>query len=176
VRVAGKTHCQGHSLPALGYFRARRKLDPAAAALPVAPVLVPRAQQVPEEAGLDRGRKHRDAVLVALAGPDNDLVGCEVDVLPAQAAALDSVRAGQMGGQLVVLALTLLERDERDTLLRHKRVDRGSSCELGSRRSRGKRLLADAERDLGPCERASADDSRVLRPGGAFPPRLGRAG
>jgi len=38
---------------------------------------------------LDRERQHRGPILVALAAPHGDLVATEIDVLDAQAAALE---------------------------------------------------------------------------------------
>jgi hypothetical protein len=44
--------------------------------------------QMPHQFGFGHGRQHGRPVLVALAAADDDLVGPEVDVLDAQAAAL----------------------------------------------------------------------------------------
>jgi hypothetical protein len=49
---------------------------------------------VAQEVGLDRGRQHRPAVLVALAAAHHDQVGAEVHVLHAEAAALQNAKAG----------------------------------------------------------------------------------
>ena len=60
------------------------------------------------EVRLDHLRKHRDAVLVALPGPDDDLVGGEVHVLDAT---LENPQAGaiEQAGHEPRRALELLE-------------------------------------------------------------------
>jgi hypothetical protein len=56
-------------------------------------VLLASALEVGGQRGLDRGRQHRHPVLVALAVADDDLVRGEVDVLHAQAAALQQAKS-----------------------------------------------------------------------------------
>jgi hypothetical protein len=51
------------------------------------------AFEVGGQRGLDRGRQHRHSVLVALAVADEDLVRGKVDVLHAQATALQQAKA-----------------------------------------------------------------------------------
>jgi hypothetical protein len=46
------------------------------------------------EIGLGHGRQHRDAILVTLAAPDDELVGGELDVLDAESAALEDPQPG----------------------------------------------------------------------------------
>ncbi len=67
-----------------------RELDPAGTAPEVLLVLSPHTVEVPRQVGFDSGGQHRHAVSVALAGPHNDLISCEVDVLHAQAGALQN--------------------------------------------------------------------------------------
>ena len=50
--------------------------------------------EVPVQIGLGHGRQHRDAILVALAATDDDLVRGEVDVLDAEPAALEHPEPG----------------------------------------------------------------------------------
>ncbi len=61
------------------------KVDVAAAARELGVVPGADGPQVRREVGLERGGKHRDAVLLALAVADEDLVAGEVEVLDAQA-------------------------------------------------------------------------------------------
>ena len=58
------------------------------------PVLFLNVRDVRGELGLDGVGQHRGAILVALAAPHEDLVAAEVDVLDAQAAALEQAQAG----------------------------------------------------------------------------------
>src|SRR5207247_6677047 len=46
------------------------------------------------EIGLGHGRQHCNAILVALAATDDDLVGGEVDILDAEPAALEHAEPG----------------------------------------------------------------------------------
>jgi hypothetical protein len=52
-------------------------------------VLLTNRIEVPSQVVLERRREHRDSILVALGAPNHDLVPAEVDVLHAQATALE---------------------------------------------------------------------------------------
>src|SRR3989442_15696490 len=67
----------------------RRKLNPTAPRLKIAPVLLANPVEVPDQIRLDRCGQHCDPVLVALGASHEDLIGAEVDVLDAQAAAFE---------------------------------------------------------------------------------------
>src|SRR2546427_10758111 len=67
----------------------RRKLNPTARRLKIAPVLLANPVEVPDQIRLDRCGQHCDPVLVALGASHEDLIGAEVDVLDAQAAAFE---------------------------------------------------------------------------------------
>jgi len=55
MRVAGNTHCQGHSCPALGVLpgESPRQLDPARAGLEIDLMLAADRVEVPKKIGLD---------------------------------------------------------------------------------------------------------------------------
>ena len=65
-----------------------RQFHPTGAGDHVPRVLLTNAAEVPREVRLDDGRQHGRSVLVALAAPDDDLVGPEVDILDPEATAL----------------------------------------------------------------------------------------
>jgi hypothetical protein len=67
----------------------RGELDPAGAVPEVALVLCADVLDLAGQRRLDRRRQHGHAVLVAPGAPDHDLIGGEVDVLDAQAAAFE---------------------------------------------------------------------------------------
>ena len=99
MRVAGKTHCQGHSRPALGYFlpKPTGELDPArdraggrARAGPLDGL------EVRDELGHEDGGQRGRAVLVALTRAHGDLVAREVDVLYADANGLEEAEPGSV--------------------------------------------------------------------------------
>lgn len=71
-----------------------RKFDPAGALPEVGLVLPTHPLEMCRQGLLDGGREHADAILASLAVADDDLVGGEVDVLHAQAAALEQAEAG----------------------------------------------------------------------------------
>ena len=82
-------------LPARVWILTRERCGqrhPAGAETQVVLVLGPDVLQVACEVRLHRGRKHRHAILVALAAADDDLVGAEVGVLDSQAAALEDAQ------------------------------------------------------------------------------------
>jgi hypothetical protein len=59
-------------------------------------VLPPHPLEMPRQIGLHRSRQHRDAVLVALAASDDQLVGGKVDILNAQPAAFEQPEPGSV--------------------------------------------------------------------------------
>jgi len=70
-----------------------RQFDPAGAGLQVELMLGAHCFDVPQEIGLDGSRQHRQAILVPFAGAYHDLIPAGIDVLHAQARALEEAQA-----------------------------------------------------------------------------------
>jgi hypothetical protein len=88
-------------LPSQGSARVRvlaeeraGQLDPAGAVPEVAVVLPAPPLEVGEQVGLYRGRQHGGAIFMPLAVADGELVRREIDVLHAQATALEQPQSG----------------------------------------------------------------------------------
>jgi hypothetical protein len=96
MRVAGKTHCQTHSSASVRVLLHERRWQryPARPRRQIVLVLSPHDREVPSEIGLHHSGKHGDAVLIALAASNDDLVRGELQVLNPEPAALEHAKAG----------------------------------------------------------------------------------
>lgn len=71
-----------------------RQFDQVRPALDLQPVLSPHGREVSFEVGLDRGRQHRDAVLLAFGAAHDKLVRHEVHILDPQPGTLEEAQPG----------------------------------------------------------------------------------